>query len=369
MKKPRVIVCLLLGLAILGIFWFLADRPSQQEAGIQSPPRKGSRGGAPPASGQQVLANLKDAFNSKGAVMQEGMASLNDRPVEFFGKAEDQFGAPVVDAEVIADVLVRNGTTAGVEQIRQRTDSEGIFRISGYKGESLEVGVRKVPGYYNGRVKGEKTQGFLAVYSAMWPAAERHTPNPHKPVVFKMWKLTGPEPMMEIEGYHRIAHDGSPITFDWLTGKRTKSGGDFRIALWQGEPTKVGWELRGDWGFTIEAVDGGFVETTDDFMYLAPESGYRPKIEYRVSPTNWTSDVKRQLYVKTRGGKHVSRLVMSVRCSYTHPEGVLEVQGYMNPLGSRNLEWDPHGRLTPARIAMIGFERAVQEAKDRLPGQ
>jgi hypothetical protein len=45
--------------------------------------------------------------------------------------------------------------------------------------------------------------------------------------------------------------------------------------------------------------DGGFIEQDDEFPFEAPESGYKPSVEFefRAGETNWTQNLHKRYYI------------------------------------------------------------------------
>jgi hypothetical protein len=81
------------------------------------------------------------------------------------------------------------------------------------------------------------------------------------------------------------------------------------------------------------------LQTEDEFMYLAPESGYTPQLEmqFHASDTSWAPMVKAQFFIRTRNGQAYGRVELEVNSIYNH-KSAIEVNFSMNPAGSRNLE-------------------------------
>jgi hypothetical protein len=205
----------------------------------------------------------------------------------------------------------------------------------------------------------------------MYGKKNLHHPDPSKPVIFNMWKLAGPEPMVTCQRKeYRVPSDGQATTFDLMTGEINVGSGDIRVTIWQKKPS-AGVVRKGDWGYRIEAVEGGLVESTDRFMYLAPESGYQPQLieTLQASSTNWVDGIEKKLYLKSRGGRNCGRLTIKVWCDYDRPNTALRIESFLNPSGSRNLEYDPAKRIDPSRIAAVGLQRAIEEAKVREPNR
>jgi hypothetical protein len=87
-------------------------------------------------------------------------------------------------------------------------------------------------------------------------------------------------------------------------------------------------------------VDGGIIATNDDFMYRAPEAGYRDKYEFAMpaTSTNWLPEIDhQQFYVKSRNGQVFGSLEVRVIPDY-NDRSVFDVHYAANPSGSRNLE-------------------------------
>lgn len=293
--------------------------------------------------------------------MQKTLATANDRPIEYYGRAIDQHGQPVGDAEVVGMVIVYAPRKEGVEKYQSKTDLNGEFQLNGFMGESMGVAVTKA-GYE------QAPQSGGGIFSLMYPEKDRYKPDSKNPQIIPMWKLAGAEPMVECRGKeYRVPSNGQITTFDLLAGKMSAGDGDIRVAIWQDKPA-VGEARKGDWGYKIEAVGGGLLESMDRFMYLAPESGYQPRLEgtLQASSTNWVEGVEKQLYLKSRGGRNYGRLTIKVWCDYDRPDTAVRIESFLNPSGSRNLEWDPEKRISPRRIEEVGLEKALEEARGKL---
>ena len=95
-----------------------------------------------------------------------------------------------------------------------------------------------------------------------------------------------------------------------------------------------------------DSVNGGFIETDDIFMYLAPEDGYQKKITIVLDKNDntWTTSLEKKFYLKSRNGNVYSSLI----CKFiSHPsgEGLVSISTFINPNCSTNLEYDPAKRI------------------------
>ena len=129
--------------------------------------------------------------------MREGLATLNDEQIVLYGCVKDQFDSPVADASVLGVIQVNNGVRVGTDRLSLTTDARGEFSISGYKGKNLGITIKKT-----GYVMATTNTSF--VYSLLWPEGQRQVPDPNTPVIFKMWKLQGTEPLVGINQHYKI---------------------------------------------------------------------------------------------------------------------------------------------------------------------
>ena len=80
-------------------------------------------------------------------------------------------------------------------------------------------------------------------------------------------------------------------------------------------------------------------ESSEEFLNLAPETGYQPHYEVHMSPTD-NVNVRKQFYVLSRDGKTYSRIQVFIN-PVVGDKAVFEIKSFVNPTGSRNLELDP----------------------------
>jgi len=271
-------------------------------------------------------------LKSKAEQAREGLAALNDEQVVFYGTVVDQFGAPVPAAAVAASIRVNNGTRVGVDRISLATDANGLFTITGYRGETLGVWATK-----EGYVMATASTSF--VYSLLWPEAQRHNPDPNKPVLIKMWKLSGAEALAAIDKHLRLPYNGGPIRLDLLTGKLAAEGGDLKVTVLRPEGI-ISQQHPQPWSARLEIVDGGFISTSAEesrVSYAAPEAGYAEGGDF---PNNNGPDlVDQMLFIKSRGGQLYSKLHFVLRINNTPGDLMsLTLTGVANTNGSRNWE-------------------------------
>ena len=111
-------------------------------------------------------------------------------------------------------------------------------------------------------------------------------------------------------------------------------------------------------------VGGGLVPTGErDYYNVAPESGYEPRFEHvqaaqsvreaqegRVKWT-WTESVSGSFFISSRGEKNFARVNLRLRPNVDRKEGdnqaLVVAEVWLNPSGSRNLEFDPKKAVRP----------------------
>jgi hypothetical protein len=291
-----------------------------------------ARTNAPPA---QVVANMATTSEqNRGEEMKEGLAALNDVPIAFYGRLEDQFGSPVVGAQIAASVRIYNGVQSTMEYLAAVSDGNGMFQINGGKGESLGI-MPKKEGYVLAAT------GTEFKYSYMY--ANHFTPDQNNPTVIKMWKLQGAEPLVDISKEYKLPFTSAPIFFDLVAGKVVPVGGDLKITV-NRSAGEVSEHNPQDWNVQVEAVDGGLIETTvaeSRVTYAAPEDDYQSRAAFEMSTANqsWHAAVDQMFFIESREGKVYSKVRLIFGINDT-PDGFMNItfNGVANTNGSRNWE-------------------------------
>ncbi|HTD67244.1 MAG TPA: hypothetical protein VK846_12005 [Candidatus Limnocylindria bacterium] len=231
------------------------------------------------------------------------LAVLNDVPIVFYGKLEDQFRNPVSGADVTGNTIIYNGTKSGSMVVSTTSDANGFFQINAGKGESLGI-MPKKQGY------ALATKGTEFKYSYMYQ--ERFEPDPRNPVVVKMWKLQGAEPLIGIDKEYKLPFPDRPIFFDLVAGRLVENGGDLEIII-----TRAAGSLSkknpGDWSIELKPINGGIIESdyhTAGVTFKAPPDGYQNSYLVQMNSDNpaWFDNIQKMFFVKSRGGQVYSKL-------------------------------------------------------------
>jgi hypothetical protein len=290
------------------------------------------------------------AEKAKEQLMQEVWNTENRKPLDLYGKVIDQYGQPVMGAEVQGNVLLNVDFTHSRDEIyHTQTDSQGLFNFKDIHGVALGIWPKK--------------EGYT--YDLKLPSRrpENYTLDPENPVVFIMWKLKGVEPMLHTHLDSRVPYDGHSAFFGLLTGKKDDRG-DLRITLMR-NPLQV---RRGmdhfNWNVQIEIVGGGLSEVKDPYPNLAPESNYQASFQFSVQAgsSNWTQRLTKMFYVHLRKGEY-GRIMLDLTTDSERPDTGISIESWINPSGSRNLEYDSKKEISASRIEEVGLNKAIEELK------
>jgi len=272
--------------------------------------------------------------DSRTARIEEYIKSENAKTLDFYGKVMDQHGDPVAGAKVKARVgLIVSIVESGGRQYFTETDVTGCFSFVGIHGSGVGFDLAKDGYEFNQRQAGsERPDGYL--------------PDPKNPVVLKMWKLRGAEPMIKYDISNVIPCDGTPIHYDLLNGHRVPNGGDLIVKLVR-LPININRGKPFDWSVTLEIRGGGLAEINDLYPNEAPTEGYQPllTIDMPTTAKNWRPSVTRSFYFKSDFGGNYGRITVRVQADFQPPPTYFGADVYVNPAGSRNLEFDPYKQI------------------------
>ena len=288
-----------------------------------------------PSSYPDGLQPLKNFIEPKVAVIERIWANQNAQSQDFYGRAIDQFGKPVVGAIVTGTLMQIQGVdeASKKEYYSRQSDSNGDFEFVGLHGWQLGVVVKK-EGFELGQAAG--------VYQS--PNRDDKT-SPTERAIFHMWKLKGPERMSRVRIHSYIPCDGSAVTFDLLTGMEVKYGGDLKVSL-KRIPVDI---VRGqpfDWQLTLQVPGGGLQAIKDLYPNEAPSEGYEQSvvINMTVGTSNWSPTYRHDYYFLTGNGKDYGRISIDFTGDFEPPPTFFGGDIYVNRSGSRNLEFDANNQ-------------------------
>jgi hypothetical protein len=258
-------------------------------------------------------------------------------PIVFYGKVVDGKGSPVPNAMV--ELSCNDISASGTSNFHRTSDSNGLFSISRIRGKLLVVTVTK-DGYYASRA------GGLAFYYAGLNV--NFKPNSAKPEVFHLRKIGAAEPLIHVQAplgggkSFRMDTSGLPVDISIASGKAVELGhGDLRVECWT-KHFSGNWKY--DWRCRITVVGGGLLGYTNEFPFEAPLDGYTPCDEINMPVSlgqDWGNAAQRSYFLHLANGNY-GRVHLEIVPSGDH---FFEIESYLNPSGSRNLEFDPNKTL------------------------
>jgi hypothetical protein len=284
-----------------------------------------------PGPGAIPSASIMD----KASLMQAQLESRNRMNINVYGKVVDQTGTPVPGVKVHGGVLLINGfDSSRNENYEAETDSQGLFSFVDLHGVRFGVKLEKKGYEYNPNL-----------YVNWWNG---YKPDANSPAIFAIYKLQGAKPMVHTAFDSRVPYDGQMAAFDLFSGRKVGSG-DLRITLTR-NPIQVRRGVdRFDWTVQIQMAGGGLVETSDLYPYEAPESGYQPTFDLSVAKDapSWTQRLTKTFYVQNAKGDY-GRVTIDLTTDSERPQGTgIAIEAWLNPSGSRDLEFDPAQLIKP----------------------
>jgi hypothetical protein len=325
---------------VISITWHLGLLPHPKKL-HQAPTNADPAGTQPPPKPQMFHFNHAPTTPEEKAIMDwwRYMDTVDPKfqwktPLAFYGLVIDQHGLPVSGATAY---LAWNDISGSHEK-SLRSAIDGKFELTHVIGKRLSVEVAKA-GYAG---KGSETNRSFE-YAAFFEP-NFHVPNRETPVVFKLWKLENAQPMYFWNKVKRLSVAGQKVWFDTNTGA-FGSAGDVAFSTVRGA---VYGPRRFDWSVTVDAApNGGVLLSTEDLMFEAPPSGYQRSWTQEVTAAKEPYSISKALkfYLKTPSGKYAA-----IEARITHmqrPEAEVTLYAYVNPDGSRNLQYDPEQRISP----------------------
>jgi len=349
--KNKFYLSLSLAAIVVALLWWLWPRhaaPTPQTTAepkpVLQPPSASTSASSANSSATKDDLNRTPLKGPPEAVLKRinevriAMDAAN-QPIRFYGKVIDQDGAPLSGVKVTLSVRRTSEVLPGLtndssDRFEIMTDEGGRFQLTDAKGALLGVKALEKAGY-------EASPQSMRYFWYYENENKKYRPDANTPEVFRMWKLAGAEKLARKSIGTRIPYDGRAVNFDLQTGREVASGGDIRVTLTRTPLQIKRGQDRYDWTATVEAIAGGVFDSSDEFMYRAPETGYESKLTVSVaaSAPNWSADKEQSFYLKSRG--NYSRVKVKFMTDSEQPTTGFSIETYTNPSGSRNLEYDP----------------------------
>lgn len=346
--KKRTLLLIIVVLVLLFLLWWLPRTQSVPSTGKAEPATEPTSRQATNASAAPTPPTSAPLSQPDKLEFLRDLARKSNRPIRFYGKVIDQDENPIPGVTVTLGIRTAKEPIPGLvsdlfDYPVVTTDAQGRFSLTDAKGALLTVKSLEKPGYEASPKTINKSYWYWR------DPSEVFKPDPDAPEVFRMWKKEGAEKLV-LQGVGRaIPYDGTPTTFDLLSGQVTPNG-DVRVTLLR-NPTQIQWGQRNyEWTATIEVPQGGLILSEDEQMFRAPEEGYQSKLVIHV-PANdpdWNDTKDIAVYLKLRGGKYYGRANLGFMVGSDRAGTPFKIRSAVNPSGSRNLEYDPTQDLIQA---------------------
>jgi hypothetical protein len=249
-----------------------------------------------------IVKAYKQSIITKNEAIMAHFLVGNLKQQDFYGEVIDQNGQPVVKADVAGYLRSDEGFDTSdekVEVLKTKTDAKGFFQFTGIHGARFGQKVSK-EGYQMGQGSGFYVR----------PNDQDKT-SPTERAVFKMWKLLGAEPMVHTQLHAGLACDGTPKSFNLLTGQKLSAGGDLIVTLVR-NPVDINRLKHFDWTLTLSIPLGGLAEFEGGYENEAPLTNYQTtiKIAMPANTKNWAPYIRRKLMLTSiRPGHEIWKLI------------------------------------------------------------
>lgn len=371
MKRKRLIAAIVVAL-FLCLLVLLQKRGSphstptapQQDAPKANVPNHAPANASTKATHTVYLTNLPPEMRAKikeqdqkqheARRIDTAAAFLNQKNgrIDFWGLVVDQDDKPLQGVEIAMHVRqwkLGFGLDANFPKFTRQTDAHGQFSLLDTSGDGLTIDEVRAPGY---RWSPEAQNGARSF--AYYGSPLIFTPDARNPVVIRLWKAKGAAAIV----YHdrirdaRLPVDGTHIRVDLMTGKKVEQGGHLELQLVRDPKDVWGNKRNGfSWRTEISVPGGGLQWREDVFGYEAPADGYVPTLVMgqEANDPAWKSRIQGQFYFRTAEG-YYGRIEFQQNTDSQPPPCGFYMTCYLNPSGSRNLEYDSGLRIDPRRL-------------------
>jgi len=290
-------------------------------------------------------AEAQSGASTREQIVREAVNAENQTPIDVFGKVVDQFGTPVGGIAINGGVLIDAGNWESRSMsYSTTTDDNGLFQFTGLHGVRFGV-----------KMQGQGYEFNPNLYINWW---NRYKPDREHPAVFQVYKLSGAQQLVHNRFDCRVPYDGHSSVFNLLKGRGSGAllqtlraeritepdhNLDLKITLTR-KPLVVRRGVdRFEWRVDIELPGGSLAECTALYPYEAPEGGYSQVLTYEQErdSRDWTNRLAKTFYVRTRSSEY-GRLSIDLSADSERDQGTgMTVEVFINPSGSRNLEYNP----------------------------
>jgi hypothetical protein len=248
----------------------------------------------------------------------------------YFGKVVDESNQPISGVQV-------SYSASAMDEFRQEiqntgtvsTDVRGIFKIDGVKGVGAIFQLTH-PNYYP---YPENPTGFdkrSLPKDGIVEDSEAHAR------IFRMHSKGNPVSLISRSGGFHAPNNGAIANYPFRGNTRAEILGQLQIQSWNGLRSDTN---PYDWKVQLTMPEGGIVESTNYFDFVAPETGYSQGLEFQVGGSEMA---RKQYFLKVPSGYIRFKLEVIMG-----KDMFVSGDYYFNPDGSRNLE--PSQEIRPAQ--------------------
>jgi hypothetical protein len=348
--RSKHISAALLGAALL--VWWLWRSPTAQiakapplklapDGSVVMPARSRGATNVPPPNVQKAFGDLATLHTARQEQIINAWINQKNGRIDFWGIVVDQDNRPLPGVEITLEARVWTlGLKLGADfpKFSRTSGPDGRFELTGLKGDVLDVMSFSKPGY---RQSMEGEQGRIGF--SYHGSPKDFVPDPANPVVLRLWKEKGAERLLSHQQNSApLIPDGSTMRIDLISGRQSANGAHLALRLWR-DPLQIDRSIMRNnfsWRMEISAPGGGLQWRLDPFGFEAPESGYEPTliIGQTTDDPDWISNIDTEVYIRTAQG-YYCRVHIELNLSSQPPPCYLVLSSFLNPSGSRNLEY------------------------------
>ncbi|HTV43458.1 MAG TPA: carboxypeptidase-like regulatory domain-containing protein [Candidatus Sulfotelmatobacter sp.] len=250
-------------------------------------------------------------------------------PLLYYGKVVDESNQPIAGVRVsyYGNAADESLTKEAYNEGAVTTDQRGFFKIDGLYGIGLMFQLSH-PDYYP---YPDNSTGFDVRSPPRDGIVENSEANAR---IFRMYHKGHPVALVHRTGGAYVPLDGKQSVLFLRGADGMQKIGELDIEATGTPPSQYSREPF-DWNVKFSAIGGGFVEYTNQFDFIAPDSGYQPSVEFSFpkDASDWTDIITKSYFVELPSGYARLNVYIAARSPL-----FFSVQYDYNPDGSRNLE-------------------------------
>lgn len=262
--------------------------------------------------------------------------------VDLIGKVVDQNSTPVPGAVVNISVryypYVPNlDLSRSTSKFSAVTNADGIFAFEGLSGVSIILdNISKKRYIFN-------TSENHYDFKGMGANAATKLGSYSEPLVFNAWKLSGLQGATYKTLKFNVVPDGRKYFVDLDDENITSDEGKSDLCLSASRVNMANGDyFLNSWGVKLSIPGGGIIQNTQEFSFMAPESGYLTDWEYKArnARSNWKDQFEKQdLFMLLQDGRYVNVKVSAYPFyGYNHDKYEVILEFALNEAGNRSFE-------------------------------